>query len=327
MFKKVKEYFEILKDAGSEFNDDNGTKLAASLSYFTIFAIGPLLLVVITVAGIFFKRTDITEHIYAQMKGLVGADGATQILNLLDNVNKQPHKTIYGIIGAVILVFSATGIFAEIQGSINYIWSIKTKPKRSWLKYIMDRLLSFSLIVGIGFMLLITLVINTLMDLLTDRLQNFFGSTNIQLFHVLNIAFLFVVITFMFAVIYKVLPDAIIHWKDALIGAAFTGVLFIIGKFAIGYYLGSSNMTATFGTAASMILLLSWVYYSSIILYFGAEFTKVYALKCGRGIEAYDTAVFIVKNEAKELRQRVIQPEAETNEVAPILKHEAAGKE
>jgi membrane protein len=319
MFKKIKGYLSLLKDAGSEFVDDNGTKLAASLSYFTIFAIGPLLLVVITIAGVFFKRADVTGHIYSQMKGLVGADGARQLLNLLDNVNQQPHKTIYGIVGAVILVFSATGIFAEIQGSINYIWSIKTKPKRSWLKYITDRVLSFSLIVGIGFMLLITLVINTLMDLLTDRLQYFFGSSNVALFHVLNVAFLFVVITFMFAVIYKVLPDAVIHWHDAVIGAAFTGVLFIIGKFGIGYYLGSSNMTATFGTAASMILLLSWVYYSSNILYFGAEFTKVYALKCGRGIAAYDTAVFVVKNEAKELPNRVIPPEAVSNEVAPIL--------
>ncbi len=317
--KKIKGYLNILKDAGNEFLDDNGTKLAASLSYFTIFAIGPLLLVVITVAGVFFKRDNVTGHIFNQMRNLVGADGAQAILNILDNVNKQPNKTLFGVIGAVVLVFSATSIFIEIQGSINYIWSIKTKPKRSWLKFITDRLLSFSLVVGIGFVLLITLVINTLMDLLTDRLQHFLGSSDVVLFHVINVIILFAVVTFMFAVIYKVLPDAVISWKDSLIGASFTGVLFIIGKFAIGYYLGSSNMTATFGAAASMILLLSWVYYSSIILYFGAEFTKVYALKCGRGIAAYDTAVFIVKNEAKELRQRVIEPEAITNVVPPIL--------
>lgn len=319
MLKKVKKYLELLKEAAIEFNNDNGTKLAASLSYFTIFSIGPLLLVAITVAGIFFKKEDITEHVFDQIKGLVGAGGATQIINILDNVNSQPNKTLYGIVGAIILVFSATSIFIEIQGSINYVWSIKTKPKRSWLKFITDRLLSFSLIIGLGFLLLVSLIINTLMDVLADRLQQFFGNSDVLLFQSLNIGLLFVTVTFTFAVIYKVLPDARISWKDALIGAGFTGILFIAGKFIISYYLGSSNTSAIFGAAASMILLLSWVYYSSIILYFGAEFTKVYALKFGKGIEAYDTAVFIVKNEAKELHNRTIVPENISHKASPIL--------
>ena len=316
---KVKEYFNLLKEAGSEFNDDNAIKLAASLSYYTIFSIGPLLLVIITIAGIFFNKQDITGDIFGQIKNMVGKDGAEQLMAIIISVKSQSNKALYGAVGAAILVVGATSIFSEIQGSINYIWSIRTKPKKSWLKFLTDRLLSFSLVVGIGFLLLVSLVINTLMDLLTAKLQHIFNLSHIIFFRVLNIGLLFTIITFMFGVIYKVLPDARIHWKDALVGASFTGVLFIIGKFAIGFYLGSTNMTATYGAAASIIIILSWVYYSSLILYFGAEFTKVYALKFGCGIEAYETSVFILKNEARELPNKKIEPEKVTDQPAVIL--------
>ncbi|PQJ10894.1 ribonuclease BN [Flavipsychrobacter stenotrophus] len=297
---EFRKYFHVLKEAGIEFANDNGTKLSASLAYYTIFSIGPLLLVVISVSSIFYKRADITTKILDQVSALVGTTGADQIRTMLDNTKTQGNTTLFSIIGIVVLIFGATGIFTEIQSSINYIWSIKAKPKKGWLKYITDRLLSFSLIIGSGFLMLVTLLINLLMDILSDHLQRILGDANIILLKGLNIGLLFVVVTFLFAVIYKVLPDAVIKWKDALVGAAFTGVLFLIGKFLIGYYLGASKSISTYGAAASLILLLSWVYYSSIILYFGAEFTKVYALRLGSGITVYDTAVYIVKREAKE---------------------------
>lgn len=207
----------------------------------------------------------------------------------------------YSIIGFVILVFGATGVFADIQDSINYIWSIKAKPKKGWLKFITNRLLSFSIILGIGFLLIVSLLVNIVADALTGKLQEIFASTTVVIFQILNIAILFGIISILFAVIYKVLPDARIKWKDAFVGARFTGILFLIGKFLIGYYLGTSNLASTYGAAASVIIILSWVYYTSIILYFGAEFTKVYALNRGGGIVPYDTAVFIIKREAKEL--------------------------
>ena len=301
MANKLSEYYCLIKDAGNEFLDDNATKLSASLAYYTIFSIGPLLLVMITLMGFFYKKADITAKIFYQLGNLVGQSGAEELRNILDNISKQSHTTLFGIIGIVVLLFGATGIFTEIQGSINYIWSIKAKPKRSWLKYLTDRLLSFSLIIGIGFLLLVTLFINVIIDALTGRLQDYLGIVNIILIKGINVVLLFAVVTFLFAVIYKVLPDAKIYWKDALIGASFTGVFFLIGKFLIGYYLGSSAGINTYGAAASIILLLSWVYYSSMILYFGAEFTKVYAMKCGKGITIYDTAVYIIKREAKEL--------------------------
>src|SRR5690606_26083825 len=160
---------------------------------------------------------------------------------------------------------------------------------------------SFSLIVSFGFILLVSLVIHALVDFLHTTLLNFFDEVTVYLFQGINYIFLFVVISFLFAIIFKVLPDASIKWKDAFIGAAFTSILFLVGKFLIGFYLSQSNIGVTFGTAASIVLLLLWVYYSSIILFFGAEFTKVYALHYGSGIQPDSSAVFIIKQEPKEL--------------------------
>ena len=321
MASKLKEYFNLIKDAGNEFADDNATKLSASLAYYTIFSIGPLLLVVITLLGFFYKKATITAHIFGQMSKLVGNSGAQQLRTMLDGISTQNHSTLFGIIGVVVLLFGATGIFTEIQGSINYIWSIKAKPKRSWLKYITDRLLSFSLIIGMGFAMLVTLFVNIIIDALTGRLQRYFGSADVVLVKGVNIVLLFAVVTLLFAVIYKVLPDATIKWRDALVGASFTGLLFLLGKFLIGYYLGSSSSVNSYGAAASLILLLSWVYYSSIILYFGAEFTKVYAMKWGEGITIYETAVYIVKREAKEVPNKNI-----TGDVKDKIEHTDATK-
>ncbi len=298
---RIKKLWHVLKQAGSEFLDDNGTKLSASLAYYTIFSIGPLMLVIITLTGLFYKQTAVTPKIFEQVSQVVGKAGADEIQSMLVNISAQKNNSLFSIIGIVVLVFGATGIFTEIQSSINYIWSIRAKPKKGWLKYLLDRLLSFSLIIGSSFLLLVTLFINLIMDVLAERLTRSFPGLNIILLQALNIFMLFAVVSFLFAIIFKVLPDASIKWKDALIGASFTGVLFLIGKFLIGYYLGSSKSISTYGAAASIIILLSWVYYSSIILYFGAEFTKVYAMTFGRGITINDTAVYIEKREAKEM--------------------------
>ncbi|MBA3829672.1 MAG: YihY/virulence factor BrkB family protein [Taibaiella sp.] len=300
MANKVVIYLKLLKSAGSEFIDDDATKLSASLAYYTIFSIAPLLLVLITLISVFFK--DISTQFQDQIQTLIGRNGAEQLFAILNNIRHQGHTKIVGIIGGIVLVFGATGVFTEIQSSINYIWSIRAKPKNSWVKYLTNRFLSFSLIIGMGFLLIVSLFINTLLDLMTGRLKHFFGDADVILVQIVSLTTLFVVITFLFAVIYKILPDARIHWRDALVGASFTGILFLIGKFLISYYLAKSKLDSTYGAAASIIIILSWVYYSSLILYFGAEFTKVYALQVGKGISPYSTAVFIIKREAKELK-------------------------
>jgi membrane protein len=294
-------YFKLLKETFSEFSADNVVKLSASLAYYTVFSIGPLLLVIISLTGLFFEQNAVTGKIYYQLSGLVGKDGADQVINILQNIREQNSAAKFSIIGTAILVFGATTVFADIQDSINYIWSIKAKPKKGWLKYLKNRLLSFSLIVGIGFLLVVSLLINTVTDALTSKLQDMFVGAAVIVFQVFNVLLLYGIISVLFAVIYRVLPDARIRWKDAFVGAGFTGLLFVLGKFLIGYYLGSSDLGNTYGAAASVIIILSWVYYTSIILYFGAEFTKVYAMNKGGGIQPYDTAVFIIKREAKEL--------------------------
>jgi len=298
---RIKKLIKLFKNTGEGFIDDNAFKLAASLSYYTIFALGPLLIIIISLAGIFFGKKAVQGKIYYQINGLVGSEAALQIQEIIQNIQQSQTSTMGAIVGSIILVIGATGVFTEMQDSINFIWSVKSKPKKGWLKFLGNRLLSFSLVVGIGFILLVSLVLNALLNLLSDRLTKLLSEYTVYLFNTVNSLIILVVITGLFAVIFKVLPDAIISWRDALTGAMLTAVLFLIGKSAIGYYLSKANLGITYGTAASIIIILVWVYYSSLILYFGAEFTKMHALQHGAGIKPKETAVFIIKKESKEV--------------------------
>jgi membrane protein len=314
--KAIKKYFRVLKDAFSAFNQDNCMKLSAALSYYTVFAIGPLLVIVISLSGWFYGQEAVQGKLYGQISGLVGAEAALQLQEIIKNVQQTGGGVIGTIIGSVVLFLGATGIFTEIQDSINWIWSLRAKPKRGLLKLVLNRLLSFSLVVSLGFLLLVSLVASALMDLLNERLTRMFPDTMVVVLYIINLLLVFAVISVLFAVIFKVLPDGKIKWKDAFIGASFTAVLFLIGKTAIGLYLGNSKLGATYGAAASVIIILTWVYYTSIILYFGAEFTKIYALEYGGGIVPNKTAVFIIKSEAKEinLQHGKAQQEMKKNE-------------
>lgn len=297
----MRRWWLIFRQAGSEFLSDNGMKLSASLSYYTIFSLGPVLIIMISLAGIFFGKEAVRGKLFYQINGLVGNEAALQIQDIIQNIEETQMSTSGAVLGIIALIIGATGVFAEIQDSINYIWSLKAKPKKGWLKLIINRLISFSLVVSFGFVLLVSLAVHALMDLLHDKLSRLFDSGMVIIFQSVNYVILFAVISTLFAIIFKVLPDGTIRWKDAYVGAIFTAMLFLIGKFLISFYLGSSDIGATYGAAASMIIILLWVYYSSIILFFGAEFTKVYTLNFGKGIIPDKTAVFIVKQEVKEI--------------------------
>lgn len=299
--KKLKTFFSILKKAFSSFSEDNVFKMSASLSYYTIFSMGPLLVIVISLAGIFYGKDAVEGKLYGQLQGLVGSEAAIQIQNIIRNVQSESQGWIGAIIGLGVLIIGATTVFTEMQDSINRIWSVKAKPKKGWLKFLKNRLLSFSLIVSLGFLLLVSLVLSALLDVLSDYLKAFLADYTVVLFFIINFAVIFIIISSLFAIIFKVLPDAHIAWKDAFVGAGFTAVLFLLGKTGISIYLGNSNLGVTYGAAASIVIILTWVYYSSLILYFGAEFTKAYAITVGKGIKPNETAVYIINRESKEI--------------------------
>jgi membrane protein len=299
--RQLLRFASLLKTAGKSFAQDDAIKLSASLSYYTVFALGPVLLLIISIAGIFYGEAALQGKLFSQIKGLVGNSAAYQLQTILANIQKADKSVTGAIVGFIVLVIGATGVFTEIQSSINYIWSIRAKPKKGWLKFLKNRLLSFSLVVSISFILLVALIINATLDILNDRLATLFPGIAYVIFYILNILTIFIVITGLFAIIYRVLPDGHIAWKDAIRGASFTALLFLLGKFLIGFYIGRSDYGFTYGTAASIMIILAWVYYSSAILYFGAAFTKAFAMEYGSGIQPNETAVFIIKKEVKEI--------------------------
>ena len=281
----------VLKESLSKFGDDKITKLSGSLAYSTVFSMGPLIIVIISLCSIFLGKEAIEGKIYEQLKGFLGSDSAKQLQDIIKNAAISGNSKIAAIIGGITLLIGATAIFSEIQDSINGIWGIKPKPKKGWIKFLQNRFLSFSLIVGLGFLLLVSLSVNTLIDGFNAKLQVWFPDVSVVLFYIINIILTAAIVTLIFAVIFKVLPDADIMWKDVTAGAFTTALLFMLGKLGISFYVSKSNVGSTFGTAGSLVILLVWVYYSSIILYFGAEFTKAWSVNYGLPIKPNHYAV------------------------------------
>jgi membrane protein len=316
--------WQLLKNAIQGFNDDKVFKLSGSLAYFTVFSLGPMLIVIIFFADIFYGRQAIEGTIYDQIKGFVGSAAAEQIQQIIKSATLSGKSTITATVGFITLLVGATTVFAEIQDSINSIWNLKTKPEKGWIKMILNRLLSFSIVVSIGFLLLVSLIINGLIEALSNRLLTLFPSVAVVVIYLINLILTFGVITLLFSIIFKVLPDAKIKWKDVVTGAVVTAVLFMIGKFGITFYIGSTNVGSTYGTAGSLVVILLWIYYSAIILYFGAEFTKAYAATYGSRIEPDKYAVWIkeveIENGQGSLKQQEKIKEEENNNTDDTVK-------
>ena len=293
--KALKNIGHLLKETFKEFIADNCIKLSAALSYYTIFSLPPLLLIIISLCGIFFGDVAVNGEIFKQINGLVGNDAAKQIQEIIKNVRLSDSNVFVTTVGAIILIIGASGVFVEIQDSINYIWGIKSKPKRGLIKFIKNRIMSFSMIGSVGFLLLVGLIVNSIMEVLNKKLLAYFPNDTFYLFYFINILSMFFTIAILFTIIFKALPDGKVVIKDCLIGACFTAFLFMIGKFGIGAYLSSTSIATTYGAAGSIILILIWVYYSAIILYFGAVFTKVYATNHGHKIIPNDYSVLIIE--------------------------------
>jgi membrane protein len=286
LFKKP---WQLLVKSFNHFNDFNGFKLSAALSYYTVFSLAPLLIVVISLAGIFFGRLAVEGSVYRQISGLVGSDTALQIQNIIRNTQESNHSKLGGLIGTILLIIGASGVFSEIQSSINYLWLIPAPKKKAFLIAVLRRLISFSLLIAVAFLLMVSLTANALLDILSDRLKGFFTDSFLNLFYILNLGLILLVISSMFMLIFKILPNSSITWKHSFAGALVTSILFLVGKFIIGFYLGHSKIGATYGTTASIVILMLWIYYSSIILYFGACYTMVYSDYRGHPISVSGT--------------------------------------
>jgi membrane protein len=290
-----KDSWYLVKTSAIEFINDNGLKLSASLSYYTIFSLPPLLLIIISSCGIFFGEDAVAGRIYYQINGLLGNVVAMQIQEMIKSIKFSGDNHIAIYLGVIILIIGASGVFAEIQESINYIWGLQAKPKKGLIKFIKNRIISFSMIGVFSFLFLVSLIINSLMDVLNKVFTIRFDYFITKLYYIGNLSILYISITILFLIIFRTMPDGKVALKDGLIGASFTALFFMAGKFAIGAYLGNSNIASAYGAAGSVIVILGWIYYSAIILYFGAEFTKVYAYTFGKKIIPKEYSVKINK--------------------------------
>lgn len=287
----------VLSDAFNGFMDDRCLKFSASLAYYTIFSLAPLLVLIITLASIFLGEEAIQGQLFGQINGLVGNQAAKQIQDMVKQLGLAGKTNTALIIGIVTLLVGATSIFIEIQDSINIIWRVKAKPKQGWLKLLKDRLLSSSLVVSLGFLLLVSLVVNGIVVALSGQLTRFLPGLGVYLVSALNFMVSTAVVTLLFGVIFKVLPDAKIDWKDVRWGAIFTAILFMLGQYLIGLYIDTTATESAYGAAGSLIVILTWIYYTAAILYFGAEFTQSYANHFGIKIEPADNAVYVEQTE------------------------------
>ena len=298
---RFSDIISTLKTTGSEFMSNNSFRHAAALSYYTIFSLPPLLLIVITAASTIWDADAVSGEVFNQMKGLVGADSAKFMQDSINEFNKQERGGLASIIGVGTLIFAATTFFVTLQESINDIWNVRVKPRGIGISdFIRQRFLSFGLILSVALLLLISFVISALLSVFTDYLQRLLPEVTIVLIRLIDIGLSLFITSLLFALIYRFLPDAIIRWRDVGVGAFITALLFMLGKYLIAAYLAYSNPGSAFGAAGSAILLLLWVNYSSLIIFFGAEFTQEFADAFGQKVQPKAHAVRIETREVPE---------------------------
>jgi membrane protein len=296
-FKKLP---KVLLTTFKAFDEDKGLKLSASLAYYTVFSIGPLLLLMMSLASLFFGGEAIEGRIFSELNGLLGASTAAQVQEIIKNITFSGKTNFALAVSIATLIIGATSVFIEIQDSINQIWKLKAKPKKGWVAFLRNRLLSSSLIISLGFLMIVTLVVNGAIEAFMDWIGRYFGQATEILLVIVNLIVTFVVITVLFGIMFKFLPDARVRWKHVRTGAIFTALLFMVGRYLIGLYIRQSATETTYGAAGSIIVLLIWIYYSAVILYIGAEFTQVYAEAYGGKIEPAEYAVHVQQTEVEK---------------------------
>ena len=282
--------FALLKQTVSEWLEDRASRLGAGLAYYTAVSLAPLLIILIAIAGFVLGRQAVEGQVVAQIQGLVGKTGAEAIQAMIASASQPKAGIIATVVSIATLLFGASGVFGALQDALNTIWEVTPKPGRGMLGMLRDRFVSFTMLLGVGFLLLVALVLSAGLAALGKFLGGLLPIPEAVL-QAVNFVISFGVITLLFALIYKILPDAEIRWSDVWTGAAVTALLFTIGKFVLGLYLGKSSAGSAYGAAGSLIVVLLWVYYSAQILFFGAEFTQVYANTYGSRVVPSPNAV------------------------------------
>jgi membrane protein len=286
----VRSVVPLVKETYSDWSDDKAPRLAAALAYYTIFSIAPLLIVILAILGLVFGKQAAQGQITDQITNLVGPTSAKAIQEMLANARHPSHGIVATIIGTATLLLGAGGVFGALQDALNTIWGVQPKPNAGFLHTVRERFLSFSMVLGLGFMLMVSLVLSAGVSAVAKYFGNAISGAP-WLWETLNTVISFGVFAVMFALIFKVLPDAKVRWRDVWVGALLTALLFTLGKFAIGLYLGRGSIGSAYGAAGSLVVLLLWIYYSAQILFFGAEFTKVYAKSCGSKVVPTENAL------------------------------------
>lgn len=288
--------FDLLKATFNDWNEDKAPRLAAALAYYTIFSLAPLLVIIIAVASLIYSTSTVETAVLNQVGSLVGSAGEEMISSAIESANQPQASILATIIGIATLILGATGVFVQLQDGLNTVWEVAPKPDRGILSTLRDRLVSFSMVLVVGFLLLVSLAVSAGLQIVNEYLSSSLPGGDV-LWQVINIVISLLVITLLFATIFKFLPDVEITWGDVWIGAFVTAVLFTIGKFLIGLYLGRGSVGSTYGAAGSLATLLVWIYYSGLIFYFGAEFTQVYARRYGSRIVPSDNAVSLTASD------------------------------
>lgn len=284
-----KNFWSLLRATYDEWSSDKAPRMGAALAYYTIFSLAPLLVVAISVAGLVFGKQAAEGAVVDQVQGMIGRDSALVIQDMIASAHRPAASSIASIVGIVILLFGASGAFGELQDSLNTIWEVKPDPKGAVWEFVKQRFLSFTMVLGIGFLLLVSLLISAAIAAVEKFWENLLPIPAVAL-HAMEFLISLAIITLLFGMIFKILPRAQIAWGDVWRGALMTAVLFTIGKFLIGLYLGKSVSISAYGAAGALIVVVAWVYYSAQILYFGAEFTKVYASARGSRTEPKEGA-------------------------------------
>lgn len=278
MQNKIKDLGKLFKTSFKEWNNKDPFRQSAVIAYYAIFGLPGLLILIIAISGYFFGKDVVNENILAQISSTMGAQTAAQIGDILTNAAKSKSTVVSSIIGIIILLVGATGVFVELQKTLNIIWKVKVVPQKGILPILKARLFSFGLIMAIAFLLLISLVISTALVAISNWINGGGSGFLVIVFNVLNFILSLAVISLLFAMMFKILPDAKIKWKHVWLGSIVTGLLFEMGKTALAFYFGKAHPASMYGAAGSIILILLWVSYSSMILFFGAEFTATYAI-------------------------------------------------